>query len=244
MSSARVTRPKNIVCEPKCCDKPETKPKQKLEEAQLEIITRLAVAAEYRDDDTGEHTKRVGRNAAAIAYTLGWAEADVQLLFTAARLHDVGKIGISDLILHKPGKLEPPEMAKMRSHTTIGARILSAGNSPLLELAEEIALSHHERWDGRGYPIGLKGEAIPLSARIVAVADVLDALTSERPYKRAWGLEAALSEISKQAGQQFDPSVVEACCLVFGPQGFLSPTAVAGSWHETLALLKRHRARA
>jgi HD-GYP domain-containing protein (c-di-GMP phosphodiesterase class II) len=115
-----------------------------LEQAQLEIITRLAVAAEFRDDDTGEHTKRVGRNAAAIAYALGWPDDEVQLLYTAARLHDVGKIGISNTILHKPAKLTPEEMAKMQTHTTIGARILSAGNSELLELAEEIAVAHHE----------------------------------------------------------------------------------------------------
>jgi diguanylate cyclase (GGDEF)-like protein len=210
---------------------------RELEEAQLEIVTRLAVAAEYRDDDTGEHTKRVGRNAAAIAHALGWKQDEVQLLFTAARLHDVGKIGISDTILHKPGKLESEEMAKMRTHTTIGARILSAGNSELLKLAEEISLAHHERWDGKGYPLGLKGETIPLSARIVAVADVLDALTHERPYKRAWSVSEALAEIERQAGHQFDPRVVEACGQVFGRDGGLSPTTSAETWTKTLATM-------
>jgi diguanylate cyclase (GGDEF)-like protein len=209
-----------------------------LEEAQLEIVTRLAVAAEYRDDDTGEHTKRVGRNAAAIAHALGWAEGDVQLLFTAARLHDVGKIGISDTILHKPGKLEPEEMAKMRTHTTMGARILSAGNSALLKLAEEISLAHHERWDGKGYPLGLKGEAIPLSARIVAVADVLDALTSERPYKRPWSVVEALAEIKRQAGFQFDPRVAHACLQVFGREESFSPLEASQDWHTTVLSLK------
>jgi diguanylate cyclase (GGDEF)-like protein len=211
---------------------------RELEEAQLEVITRLAVAAEYRDDDTGEHTKRVGRNAAAIAHALGWKEDEVQLLFIAARLHDVGKIGISDTILHKPSKLESEEMAKMRTHTTIGARILSSGNSQLLRVAEEISLAHHERWDGKGYPLGLKGEAIPLSARIVAVADVLDALTHERPYKRAWSVSEALAEIKRQAGFQFDPQVVEACVQMFGGEGKLSPLEAKQDWRTVIQSLK------
>ena len=206
---------------------------RELEEAQLEVVTRLAVAAEYRDDNTGEHTKRVGRNAAALAHALGWPEDEVQLLFTAARLHDVGKIGVSDLILHKPGKLEPEEMALMRTHATIGARILAGGRSSLLRLAEEIARSHHERWDGKGYPLGLVGEAVPPAARIVAVADVLDALTHERPYKRPWSVAEALGEIRRQSGHQFDPRVVEACFLVFGPGGALSPTDSPTGWKGT-----------
>ena len=206
---------------------------RELEEAQLEVVTRLAVAAEYRDDNTGEHTKRVGRNAAAIATALGWPGDEVQLLFTAARLHDVGKIGVSDLILHKPGKLEPEEMALMRTHAVIGARILAGGRSSLLKLAEEIARSHHERWDGKGYPLGLAGEAVPPAARIVAVADVLDALTHERPYKRPWSVEEALSEIRRQGGYQFDSRVVEACFLVFGPGGALSPTDSSADWQGT-----------
>ena len=209
---------------------------RELEQAQLEIVTRLAVAAEYRDDNTGEHTRRVGRNAAAIAHTLGWPEDQVQLLFTAARLHDVGKIAISDLILHKPGKLEPEELELMKTHAMIGARILSGGHSPLLQLAEEIALAHHERWDGRGYPLGLSGDAVPLSARIVAVADVLDALTHERPYKRPWPVEEALAEIGRQSGYHFDPRVVRACLLTFGPGCALSPTDNPAAWRGAAQL--------
>ncbi len=201
-----------------------------LEEAQREIVTRLAVAAEYRDDETGEHTRRVGRNAAAIAQALGWSPDEVSLIFTASRLHDVGKIGISDNILLKPGKLDPEEFDQIRAHTTIGARILSGGNSSLLRLAEEIALSHHERWDGKGYPLGLAGEAIPMSARIVSVADVLDALTHSRPYKHAWPVKDALAEIKRQAGRQFDPRVVSACLEVFGERGGLSPLDAAETW--------------
>ena len=158
---------------------------RELEESQLEVVTRLAVAAEYRDDVTGEHTRRVGRNAAALAYALGWLEEEVQLIYSAARLHDVGKIGISDTVLLKPGKLTEEEFHHIRTHTTIGARILSSGRSKLLQMAEEIALCHHERWDGTGYPLGIGGSDIPQSARIVAVADVLDALTHARPYKEA-----------------------------------------------------------
>ena len=206
---------------------------RELEEAQLEIVTRLAVAAEYRDDNTGEHTRRVGRNAAAIAHALGWPEDEVQLLFTAARLHDVGKIAISDLVLHKPGKLTPEELALMKTHAMIGARILSGGRSPLLQLAEEIALAHHERWDGKGYPLGLSGDAIPLAARIVAVADVLDALTHERPYKRPWPVEEALAEIGRQSGHHFDPHVVKACFAAFGPGRALSPTDDPAAWRGT-----------
>ena len=209
---------------------------RELEQAQLEIVTRLAVAAEYRDDNTGEHTRRVGRNAAAIAHTLGWPEDQVQLLFTAARLHDVGKIAISDLILHKPGKLEPEELELMKTHAMIGARILSGGHSPLLQLAEEIALAHHERWDGKGYPLGLSGDAISLPARIVAVADVLDALTHERPYKRPWPVEEALAEIGRQSGYHFDPRVVRACLSTFGPGCALSPTDDPAAWHSAAQL--------
>ncbi len=212
---------------------------RELEEAQLEIVTRLAVAAEYRDDNTGEHTRRVGRNAAAIAHALGWPEDKVQLLFTAARLHDVGKIAISDLILHKPGKLEPEEITLMKTHAVIGARILSGGHSPLLQMAEEIALAHHERWDGKGYPLGLSGDAIPLSARIVAVADVLDALTHERPYKRPWPVAEALAEIGRQSGHHFDPRVVKACFMTFGPGQALSPTDDPADWPDTARRLAR-----
>ncbi len=180
-----------------------------LEATQIEILERLALAAEYRDDDTGEHTKRVGRTSARIAEALGWPAADVELIGRAAPLHDVGKISISDLILLKPGKLTPEEFENMKTHTTMGAKMLSGGRFPLLQLAEQIALTHHERWDGTGY-IGLRQEAIPIAGRIVTVADVFDALTSERPYKKAWTVNEALEEIQHQSGRQFDPRVVEA----------------------------------
>jgi len=180
-----------------------------LEATQLEILERLALAAEYRDDETGEHTRRVGEISAQIAQTLGWSAADVELIRRAASLHDVGKIAISDLILLKPGKLTPEEFEQMKAHTRLGAQMLSGGRFPLLQLAEQIALTHHERWDGTGY-LGLRGDSNPIAGRIVAVADVFDALISERPYKRAWSQEDALAEIRSQSGRQFDPQVVEA----------------------------------
>jgi len=180
-----------------------------LEATQVEILERLALAAEYRDDDTGEHTKRVGQTSARIAEALGWSAADVELILRAAPLHDVGKIAISDSILLKPGKLTPEEFERMKMHTTLGAKMLSGGRFPLLQLAEQIALTHHERWDGTGY-IGLREEAIPIPGRIVTVADVFDALTSTRPYKKAWTVSEAIEEIQRQSGRQFDPRVVEA----------------------------------
>ena len=177
---------------------------------QVEVVTRLALAAEYRDDVTGQHTLRVGHVAALLARQLHYAADDVAILRVAARLHDVGKIGISDLILQKPGKLTADEFAQMQGHTTIGAGILSGGESPLLQMAEQIALSHHERWDGGGYPAGLRGEAIPAMARIVAVADVYDALSHPRPYKAAWTLPDVLTEIQAQRGRHFQPEIVDA----------------------------------
>jgi len=180
-----------------------------LEAAKAELLERLALAAEYRDDVTGRHIHRVSRTSALVASALGWDEADVDLMARAAALHDVGKIGIPDKILLKPTKLTPGEFELMKRHTTIGGRILSGSSAPSLRLAEEIALSHHERWDGGGYN-GLSREAIPLAGRIVAIADVYDALVHDRPYKKAWGRERALDEISHQRGYQFDPDVVDA----------------------------------
>ncbi len=180
-----------------------------LEETQIEILERLALAAEYRDDDTGEHTKRVGQMSAQIAQALGLPEPEVELIRRASPLHDVGKIAIPDSILLKPGKLTPGEFEIMKSHSTLGAKMLSGGRFPLLQRAEEIALTHHERWDGTGHS-GLKGESIPMAGRIVTVADVFDALTSARPYKEAWPRAEAIEEIQRQSGQQFDTKVVEA----------------------------------
>jgi putative two-component system response regulator len=181
-----------------------------LDRARMEMLDRLALAAEYRDDQTQEHAWRIGRICALIGHGLGLPESEVELIRRAAPLHDLGKIGISDTILLKPGRLTNDEVAVMKTHTAIGAQILALSRSPVLRLAERIALMHHERWDGRGYPTGLRGEKIPLAGRIVAVADVFDALTHERPYKRAWSVDKALSEILSQAEQQFDPAVVEA----------------------------------
>jgi len=181
-----------------------------LQSARLEAMERLARAAEFRDDDTGEHTKRVGDLSADIAAKLIWPEGAVEQLRLAAPLHDIGKIGIPDSILLKPSKLTLEELVVMKTHTTIGAEILRGSGSPVLQEAELIALSHHERWDGTGYPQGLQGEAIPLVARIVAVADVYDALVNERPYKQAWSADDAEAEIVRSAGTHFDPQVVQA----------------------------------
>jgi putative two-component system response regulator len=183
---------------------------RELEEAQGEILARLAAAAEHRDDDTGRHTFRVGQLSAAIAETLGLPSETIELIRGAAPLHDVGKIGVPDHILLKSGKLTAEEFAVMRTHTTIGAAILAGGRSPLVIEAEQIALNHHERWDGTGYPHALRGDAIPLGARIVAVADVFDALTHERPYRPAWPLARVMDEMRAQSGHHFDPAVVAA----------------------------------
>jgi putative two-component system response regulator len=181
-----------------------------LERARLEILDRLALAAEYRDDATQEHARRIGRTSALLAPLLDWSSLDVELIRRAAPLHDIGKIGIPDGILLKPGRLRPEEFERIKAHATIGAEILSGSASAVLRLAERIAISHHERWDGRGYPRGMAGEEIPLAGRIVAVADVFDALTHARPYKEPWPVERAVAEILAQAGRQFDPRVVEA----------------------------------
>ena len=178
--------------------------------AQYETLDRLARAAESRDDDTGQHTARVGATSAALARALGWPAEEADRLGRAAVLHDVGKIGIPDGVLLKPGPLTPAEFAVMRTHTTGGAAILAGSEHALLRLAEAIALGHHERWDGTGYPQGLAGAAIPLAGRLVAIADVFDALTHARPYKAAWPVADALAEIAGQAGRQFDPVVVAA----------------------------------
>ncbi|GGS35534.1 HD domain-containing phosphohydrolase [Deinococcus knuensis] len=180
-----------------------------LAQAQQEVVTRLAMAAEYRDDTTGDHTRRVGRMAALIALALGWPPEQAGVLSIAARLHDVGKIGIPDSVLLKTSTLEPDEYQQMQTHTLIGARILSGGRSELLRMAEEIARTHHERWDGTGYPSGLRGSEIPVTGRIVAVADVFDALTQTRPYKPAWTPAQAAEEIRRQRGTHFDPLIVD-----------------------------------
>ena len=190
-----------------------------LEDSQLQVIQRLALAAEYRDDETGQHTRRVGELSARIGEALGMPDDQLVLLRQAAPLHDVGKIAIPDSILLKPGPLEPGEFEQMKIHTTRGAAMLSGRGFALLEMAETIALTHHERWEGSGYPSGLSGTAIPLVGRIVAVADVFDALTHERPYKEAWTEAEAVTEISTQSGRQFDPEIVKAFLRVLPDLG-------------------------
>lgn len=186
------------------------KSQREVEASQIEVLQRLAHAAELRDDDTGQHTQRVGHLAAQLAQRLGLDGAHVELIRSAAPLHDVGKIGVSDTILLKPGRLTPDEFEVMKTHAQIGAALMKDGHSPLMRAAEVIALTHHERFDGTGYPCGLKGEEIPFEGRILAVVDVFDALTHERPYKKAWLSEEALAEIEKCSGTQFDPRVVQA----------------------------------
>ena len=181
-----------------------------LAEAHQEMLDRLAQAAEFRDDETGQHTRRVGVHAAQIAASLGLSAHDVELMRQAAPLHDVGKIAIPDSILLKPGRLTPEEIEIMKTHTTAGARLLASGSTELFRVAERIALTHHERWDGKGYPQGLKGEEIPVDGQIVALADVYDALTHDRRYRKAWPKEKAVEEIEKESGRHFSPDVVKA----------------------------------
>lgn len=176
-----------------------------LEGARVEVVERLARAAEFRDDETGRHQRRVGEMSAALATRLGLSDQEVEILRRAAPLHDVGKIGIPDAILRKPGPLLPEEEEVMRTHTLLGAQILAGGASPLVRTAEAIALCHHERWDGRGYPWRIAGDEIPLPARIVALVDVYDALTHDRPYRPAWTVPRALELIRTEAGSRFDP---------------------------------------
>ena len=182
----------------------------RLQATELEAMRRLGMVAELRDYADGEHPKRVGDTSAAIAAELGFAEARVELIRAAAPLHDIGKIAIPEAILLKPGTLSLEEFDIVQSHTTLGGRLLGGSDSEIFQLAEEIALYHHENWDGTGYTPGLQGEAIPMVARIVTVADVYDALIHERPYKRAWKWEDAVDWITEQAGLKFDPAVVEA----------------------------------
>ena len=212
---------------------------QQLKEAHLDVVERLALAAELHDGDTASHTRRVGRNAALIAWVLGFGREEVEEIFVAAKLHDVGKIGVSDMVLYKPGRLEAEEWALMKQHPSIGARILSGSRSRLLQLAEQISFSHHERFDGSGYPQGLAGKDIPLVARIVAVADVLDALVHSRPYKPAWPVHEALAEVQSEAGRLFDPDVAAACLDIFGGPCGISPLDNVTDWRDIEPLLEQ-----
>jgi hypothetical protein len=206
----------------------ERRAREVLQDAQVVTLERLAVAAEYRDDETGEHTRRVGQLSARIASALGFPDDLVALIRQVAPLHDVGKIGVPDAVLLKPGELTMRERELINAHTIVGASVLQREGYALLELAAEIALSHHEHWDGHGYPLGRAGEAIPIAGRIIAVADVFDALTHQRPYKRAWTEGEAVAEICSQRGRQFDPVVVDAFLQVVAEAGSTVRPAFAG----------------
>jgi putative two-component system response regulator len=180
-----------------------------LDKTRLAVIRCLGKAAEFKDDNTGLHVVRMSHYSRVLGVAVGMNEADADLLLAAAPMHDVGKIGVPDHILKKPGRLDAEEWREMQQHVRYGGEILGEQDSELLVMAKTIALTHHEKWDGSGYPGGLKGEQIPLVGRIVALADVFDALTSERPYKAAWPIEAALQFIRENSGTHFDPLLVE-----------------------------------
>jgi putative two-component system response regulator len=181
---------------------------RELEDTRLQIIRRLGRAAEFKDDESGYHVIRMSHYCKMLALATGMPEYRAELLFNAAPMHDVGKIGISDAILQKTGPLTPEEWEVVRRHPIIGAGIIGRHNNEMLEMARVVALTHHEKWDGTGYPRGLKGEEIPLIGRIAAVADVFDALTTERPYKHGWPLEEAVAYLQREAGRHFDPQLV------------------------------------
>jgi len=181
-----------------------------LEKTRQEVLDRLGRASEYRDNETGMHVIRIGLFAEILARAIGLPDRECDLMMQASPLHDVGKIGIPDHILLKPGKLDEAEWEIMKSHCKIGAEILSGSHSDLLVAAEVIALNHHEQWSGKGYPNGLAGEEIPLEARIVSICDVFDALTSERPHKKPWSPEKAMIEIESKSEESFDPKLVQA----------------------------------
>ena len=182
---------------------------RELEDTHMEVVRRLAIAAEYKDNETGLHVVRMSKVAKVLALAIGMSEEDAELLLHAAPMHDIGKIGIADNILLKPGKLTPEERTVMMEHARIGAEILGEDEWRLMQMARLVALTHHEKWDGTGYPRGLKGEDIPLVGRICAIADVFDALTSDRPYKTGWSIEDAVKFIQDQSAMHFDPTLVE-----------------------------------
>lgn len=200
---------------------------KELQEAYLDTIHRLVLAAEYKDEDTGDHIVRMSRYCALIAEKLGLPAKEVQNMLYAAPMHDVGKIGIADSILMKPSKLTDEEFEIMETHTTMGARILANAKAEVLQLAQQIAISHHEKWNGKGYPQGLSGDKIPLVGRIVGLADVFDALTSRRPYKDPYPVEVACDIMKKERGQHFYPDAVDV--FLENLDGFLKIKAEVGS---------------
>lgn len=183
--------------------------------AKIEMVNRMALAAEYQDDGRSGHNRRIQAGAEAVARQLGLGEARARLIGRAALLHDIGKIGVPHTVLAKAGPLDPDERAAVEGHSLYGAHLLEGSTDPIIETGRTIALTHHERWDGKGYPHALIGEAIPIEGRIVAVVDVFDALTSERPYKEAWSPEEARQAIVDGSGAQFDPVVVDAFLAVY-----------------------------
>jgi len=183
---------------------------KEIRDTRLEAIQRLAIAAELRDAGTGKHIYRMSRYCQILALSFGFSKEKAELLLTTSPLHDIGKIAVPDSILLKPSSLEPHEFEIIKTHTTLGAKMLSGSDSVFLKMAETIALTHHEKWDGNGYPRGLKGEEIPLVGRICAIADVFDALNSARPYKRAWSFDETMTEIARLKGSHFDPKLVDA----------------------------------
>ena len=199
---------------------------REIAERERETVFRLSKAAEYRDPETGAHILRMAHFSKLIARELGLSVEDQQLLLEAAPMHDIGKVGIADKILLKPGRLEPEEFEIMKQHAIFGYELLKGSSSKVLQAGAEIARGHHEKFDGTGYPYGLKGDAIPIFSRIVAVADVFDALTSERPYKKAWGTDEALAFIRSGAGTHFDAACVDAFLRV---------------WDEVLEIRNRHQ---
>jgi putative two-component system response regulator len=180
-----------------------------LERSHRELATRLALVGEYRDDNTSEHTARVGHAARRLAEAVGFGPEEAALLGEAAPLHDIGKVAVPDAVLLKPGPLTPEEYEVVKTHAAVGAHLLGGGDSALLRLAEQVAHSHHERWDGDGYPLRLRGTEIPLAGRVVAVVDVFDALTHERSYKQAWSAERAVALMREERGRHFDPEVLD-----------------------------------
>lgn len=180
-----------------------------LNQSRLEIIRRLGLAAEYKDNETGMHVIRMSYYCKVMATAIGMSNEEIELILNASPMHDIGKIGIPDNILGKPGRLNAQERAIMEQHTIIGAKIIGEHENPLLDMARTVALTHHEKWDGTGYPHGMKADNIPIVGRIVAVADVFDALVSKRPYKEAWSFERAVAVIKKESGKHFDPRLVE-----------------------------------
>lgn len=182
---------------------------KELKQTQLQMVRRLGMAAEYKDEETGNHILRMSYICSLLAEAIGWSKQEVDVLLNASPMHDIGKIGVPDKILLKPGKLDPEEWEIMKSHADIGRKLLEGDDCPLISMARDIAHTHHEKWDGSGYPRGLAGAAIPESGRIVALADVFDALTSARPYKAPWSIAEAIEYIEENRGKHFDPRLVD-----------------------------------